>query len=207
MPPPAKGARQYLRDERVRFRLRPDSASETGLALKQAKAGNAPETAPIGSADPVMRSIPYMVQVVARLQTICFMADLAGTGVHPAESYVIHELWKEAPLSQSQVSARLEIGNATVGKTIQRLERNGFVERARVTDDRRRIMVKLTAKGEAAHARLDKATDLLIADIEQVLGKDASREFLKSLNTLANHFRGCLPDAAPAGESQLDHDG
>ncbi len=152
--------------------------------------------------DLVTHSIPYMVQVVARLQTTCFMADLVGTGVHPAESYVIHELWKEAPLSQSQLSERLEIGNATVGKTIQRLERNGFVERARVTDDRRRIMVKLTAKGEAAHARLGEATDSLIADIEQVLGKDASVEFLRSLDALAGHFRQCLPVAAPAGKKQ-----
>lgn len=154
------------------------------------------------NADPVRRSIPYMVQVVARLQTSRFMADLTGTGVHPAESYVIHELWKEAPLSQSQLSDRLEIGNATVGKTIQRLERNGFVERARVTDDRRRIMVKLTAKGEAAYAKLDKATDALIAEIEQMLGEDASIEFLKSLDAMAKYLRERLSDAAPARKKQ-----
>jgi DNA-binding MarR family transcriptional regulator len=142
-----------------------------------------------------MKSIPYMLQVVARLQTTCFMGDLTGTGVHPAESYVIHELWKESPLSQSEISARLEIGNATVGKTIHRLERNGFVERARVIDDRRRIMVKLTAKGEAAHIRLEKATSLLIADIQNILGQSGSEKFLASLNTLAEHFRECLPES------------
>lgn len=145
-----------------------------------------------------------MLQVVARLQTICFMGGLTGTGVHPAESYVIHALWKEAPLSQSEISARLEIGNATVGKTIQRLERNGFVERERVIDDRRRSMVKLTAKGQEAHARLDEATSLLIADIHQVLGGESSQQFLASLNRLAEHFRKCLPDAGTGRASPND---
>lgn len=150
-------------------------------------------------ADPVVQSIPYLLQVVARLQTTCFMVDLAGTGIHPAESYVIHELWKESPLSQTQISDRLEIGNATVGKTIHRLERNGFVERARVAGDRRRILVKLTAKGEAAYARLDHATQMLIADIHNVLGPEDARRFRGSLHALADHFRECVPDATTRG--------
>lgn len=147
---------------------------------------------PEGS-DRVKHSIPYMVQVVARLQTYCFMADLTGTGVHPAEAYVVHELWKSAPLSQSEISQRLEIGNATVGKTIQRLERNGFVERTRVPNDRRRIMVKLTAKGQAAHERFAEATNLLVADIDRVLTPAGAAQFLGSLETLAEHFRQCPP--------------
>src|SRR4051812_48086978 len=100
MPPSVREARQYIRDDSARFRLRMEPASETGSKLGQAKTASEPAQALMRGADRVTHSIPYMVQVVARLQTTCFMADLTGTGVHPAESYVIHELWKEAPLSQ-----------------------------------------------------------------------------------------------------------
>lgn len=139
--------------------------------------------------DPIKESIPYMLQVTARLQTATFMTSLVGTNVHPAESYVVHELWKASPLSQSDISARLGIGNATVGKTLQRLEKNGFVQRTRESSDARRVMVRLTDKGVAVHEQFDVATQALMTEIDAVLGPVESRRLLASLNKLADHFR------------------
>jgi DNA-binding MarR family transcriptional regulator len=140
--------------------------------------------------DPVRDSVPYMLQIAARRQTASFMASLVGTGVHPAESYVVHELWKESPQSQTQLSARLDINNATVGKTLQRLERNGFVTRSRTLGDRRHVMVRLTEKGHAAHALFDAATKALIEEIDLVLGRAEAQRLLAALTKLATHFQG-----------------
>ncbi len=138
--------------------------------------------------DPIKDSVPYMLQVAARLQTTCFMSTLVGTNVHPAESYVVHELWKMSPLSQTELSARLAIGHATIGKTLKRLEKNGFVQRSRLPDDARRVMVRLTDKGVEAHDRFEAAATALIAEIDEVLGAAEARRLLNGLNRLADHF-------------------
>lgn len=130
-----------------------------------------------------------MLQVVARLQTTSFMQTLTGTGVHPAESYVLHELWKECPLSQSELSLRLRIGNATIGKTLKRLEKGGFITRSRAGDDQRRVMVRVTDKGYAAHERFAEATMSLIETIEGVLGPSNSELLLDMLNALSAQFQ------------------
>lgn len=151
--------------------------------------GKVPATRRRTESDPLKTSVPYMLQVAARLQTATFMSSLLGTNVHPAESYVVHELWMASPLSQTDISDRLEIGNATVGKTLQRLERNGFVQRTRLATDARRVMVRLTDKGVRAHEQFQEATDALIADIESVLGVAEARRLASSLIKLADHFR------------------
>lgn len=142
--------------------------------------------------DPVKDSVPYVLQVAARLQTAKFMASMPGNEVHPAESYVLHELWKSAPLSQTELCDLLDVGNATVGQTVRRLERNGFVKRGRIDDDRRRVMVRLTDKGDAARETFAYATAALIAEMDSVLGEKEAHRLLISLKKLAAHFRSTL---------------
>lgn len=144
---------------------------------------------PKSERDPIKESVPYMLQVAARLQTVSFMSSLVGTQVHPAESYIVHELWKSSPLSQTEISARLDIGNATVGQTLKRLEKNGFVQRNRFAGDARRVMVRLTDKGVAAHDEFAVATAALISGINDALGPQETRRLLSSLTKLADHFR------------------
>lgn len=129
-----------------------------------------------------------MIQVAARLQTASFMANLAGTDVHPAESYVLHELWKQSPLSHSDISQRLGIGNAAIGKTLLRLERNGFVKRGRMGSDGRRVMVRLTDKGYRAHDQFEEAALALIDEINEVVGTREAKRFTTQLHKLASHF-------------------
>lgn len=120
--------------------------------------------------DAIKTSATFLLQVAARLQSVNFMERIADRGVHPAESYVLHELWQAAPLSQSELSRRLDIGNATDGQTLKRLERDGFVARDRNGDDKRVVMVRLTERGRRARQRLYNAAETQIAEVEALLG-------------------------------------
>ena len=96
---------------------------------------------------PSRRTIPYLVQYLARLMAVDFQTRVAATGVAPAQAYVLRELWRAEPLSQVEISQRLDIGKATVGQSLKRLERAGFIERKRSAEDGRVITVHLTEKG------------------------------------------------------------
>jgi DNA-binding MarR family transcriptional regulator len=142
-----------------------------------------------GETDAIKSSAPYLLQVAARLQTVNFMERIADSGVHPAESYVLHELWQEAPLSQSELSRRLDIGNATVGQTLKRLERDGFVARDRNGDDKRVVMVRLTERGRRVRQRFYHAAETQIAEVEALLGPADAKRFRFLLSRLIAHFR------------------
>lgn len=141
---------------------------------------------------PSRRSIPYLVQYLARLMMMDFLDRAAGTGVPPAQSYVLRELWREEPLSQVEISERLDIGKATVGQSLKRLERSGFVRRSRHPDDGRVSVVYLTEKGHAVRTLLGAAAREQVQDIDSLLGDKDARKLEKLLETLVEEHRNRL---------------
>ncbi|WP_284259165.1 MarR family winged helix-turn-helix transcriptional regulator [Acidocella aquatica] len=168
-------------------------------SVKEGRPGTSrrPNTITKPEMDPVKNGAAYMLQVVARLQTTSFIGRVAGSGVHPAGAYVLHELWRAAPLSQTELSKRLDIGNATVGQTVKRLESRGLVKRKQSTEDRRVVMVELTAKGRSLEIFFDRETQGLTAEINGVLGLKGTETLTKLLTRLADHFRASLSTDDP----------
>lgn len=63
-------------------------------------------------------------------------------------------LAEEGPLVIGQIAQRLSIGLSTGGHLVDRLVQAGLAERMEDSEDRRRTLARLTAKGEELHARL-----------------------------------------------------
>jgi MarR family transcriptional regulator, organic hydroperoxide resistance regulator len=62
---------------------------------------------------------------------------------------VLMFLWANDGLSQTELSRQVAIDDATMVRSIDRMERDGLVQRVRNTHDRRQINIFLTAKGHA----------------------------------------------------------
>lgn len=132
-------------------------------------------------------SLSYQAQLLARFTQNDYMARITGTGIAPAQAYVLGELWFDAPLSQVELARRLDIGKATIGQTLTRLERAGVVERKRVAADRRVVMVHLTEEGRRLREPLRVAAIDQSDMLEDKLGKDKATELtelLKQVNQL-----------------------
>ncbi|WP_327753871.1 MarR family transcriptional regulator (plasmid) [Sphingobium sp. SJ10-10] len=138
-------------------------------------------------------SLAYQAQLFARLAQNDYMARISGTGIAPAQAYVLGELWFNEPLSQVDLARRLDIGKATVGQTLARLERAGVVERRRIKSDRRVVMVHLTEKGRALREPLRLATIEQADMLEDRLGK----ERVAQLTELLRHANEMLVNAFP----------
>jgi DNA-binding MarR family transcriptional regulator len=118
------------------------------------------------------KSLAYQAQVFARLTQNEYLSRIADTGIAPAQAYVLGELWLSEPLSQVDLARRLEIGKATIGQTLTRLERAGVVERRRIAADRRVVMVHLTDKGRALGGPLGDAAVAHFDMLARKLGND-----------------------------------
>lgn len=131
----------------------------------------------------------YVVNLLSRLVTSDYLQRIDHTGIAPAQAYVLGELWREAPLSQVELSRRLDIGKATVGQTLARLERAGLVRRLRVESDRRVVMVGLTEKGRGLRDILNAAAWEQLATMREAIGDDALDQLTALAGKLADALR------------------
>lgn len=175
-----------------------DLNNERGLSVVASKLdvdtnGNASATQEQAPFPLFKESLAYQAQLFARLAQNDYMARISGTGIAPAQAYVLGELWFNEPLSQVELARRLDIGKATVGQTLARLERAGVVERRRIKSDRRVVMVHLTAKGRALREPLRLATIEQAEMLDDRLGKDRVAQLTK----LLQHANDMLVNAYP----------
>ena len=74
----------------------------------------------------------------------------ATAGLHPTD---VRALWvlaePEAPRTAGELGVRLDLSSGAATRTVDRLERAGYVERVRDPDDRRRVGLRLTREAEA----------------------------------------------------------
>lgn len=92
-------------------------------------------------------STANLVALTARLFGRALQARIAEHGVSVGQWPFLLALWDEDGLSQRELSRRIHIEEPTTARTLDRMERDGLVERVRNARDRRQINIFLTDRG------------------------------------------------------------
>lgn len=109
------------------------------------------------------------------------------------ESMVCNLLYKQRaekgePPTATALCAKLQIRKPQMNVILNRLEASGIIERIRSSEDKRKIHIRLTAKGipvyEAAHREILRLPEMLISR----LGEDKCRMFAASMKEVAGCF-------------------
>lgn len=91
------------------------------------------------------------------------------TGLTGPQIWTIKTILDEAPLSVKDLAQRVYLHPATVVGIIDRLEDNGFVTRTRSLEDRRVVLVGLTAKGRKLVVNAPEAIQgVLVTGLEKM---------------------------------------
>ncbi|MEV5560337.1 MarR family transcriptional regulator [Nonomuraea wenchangensis] len=96
-------------------------------------------------------------------------AALVPLGLHVGQEMLLNQLWREDGLTQSELIARLGVEPPTVTKTLQRLERAGFVHRSPDPDRPRLTRVHLTETGKALRDPVERIWHELDEDLQRDL--------------------------------------
>jgi len=91
---------------------------------------------------------------------------------------------KEAVLP-SEISDKMEISTARIAVILNSLDKKGLINREINKNDRRQILVTLTAEGEEAAKKLVQEAEYHIIQMLQNLGEHDAGEFVRILNKLA----------------------
>lgn len=132
------------------------------------------------------RFLPYQINVLAaRLSRGLAEIYQQRFGITIPEWRVMAHLARATAISVKDIHARVDMDKPKITRAAQRLEQAGFVSKAVHDQDRRLVMLALTAKG---HALYDKIEPLALAYERKVLGEltaeieAALREAVKLLN-------------------------
>ena len=147
-------------------------------------------------ADEIVESIVYLYTENRRR-----MKSLASShGLTGPQWTVVTALSGRGDLSLSALSEQIQAKNSTVTGIVDRMEREGWVSRARSTRDRRVVHIRLTSKGRELARLVSRETP---APLRSALGGLALEELAalrKALGKLVNHVK-----AIPGTDSGPEH--
>lgn len=86
---------------------------------------------------------------MARLFAAALAEGLRPLSIAPAQFTVLAELWRENGVTQRDLVGRLDVEQATMANTLNRMERDGLIRRQPHERDRRAQIIRLTEKARS----------------------------------------------------------
>jgi len=138
--------------------------------------------------DSILEAMLYLYTESRRLtKELARQVDLTGP-----QLTVLKMLEGVGDLSLSELSERIRAQNSTVTGIIDRMERESLVVRARSTEDRRVVKIRLTDKGAKIARGIAVEPMLILRDALDSLTVAETRELLKILTKIARRVQAIV---------------
>lgn len=118
--------------------------------------------------------------------------QVAGDGMTRTELSVLGTVARAKSLGMSEVADVEGLNPTMLSRIVGKLETRGLVRRAQGEDDRRAVVVEVTAEGARLHTRLRKQRTKLLGERLEGLPRDQFRALLAAvpaLETLADAMK------------------
>ena len=117
----------------------------------------------------IEKSIGFLLAKAYQRACALFKEEFDNYDLTPQQIGLLAFLWIEDGLSQTELSARSQIDRTTMGGIIDRLEKEGLVERRNHPEDRRAYQVFLTTRGGAMEDELSTVADRVLMKVTSPL--------------------------------------
>lgn len=125
-----------------------------------------------------------LMAYAGRGHRVLLAALLAEIGLYPGQDRVLGALWDNGPQSQNALARIVGIDVSTMTKTLQRLERSGFVSRRPDQANRRISIVETTPGGDALRPELDRVLAEMHRRMTQGLTAEQTGELVSLLGVV-----------------------
>ncbi|GAB3009153.1 MarR family winged helix-turn-helix transcriptional regulator [Saccharothrix stipae] len=100
--------------------------------------------------------VSHTIFRIARLHRLLAAQLLRQAGLHPGQELVMMHLWDCGPQRLADLCGVLGTDSPTMTRTVQRLERAGFVRRSPDPTDGRAVLVEPTAASQALRHEVER---------------------------------------------------
>ena len=104
------------------------------------------------------------------------------------ENHIIEAIGKDREMTMTEVAKDLDITVGTLTTAITKLIKKGYVERKRIEEDRRVVLVNLTSKGEEVYKVHQVFHEEMICAMLSNFSDEEEQVLSKSLEKLNNFF-------------------
>jgi DNA-binding MarR family transcriptional regulator len=82
--------------------------------------------------------------------------------INSAQGRIIFVLWQNDEISIQELAKKTALEKSTLTRMLERLENSGYIQRIASTEDRRKTIVKLTAKNEQLKDAYEEVSDNML---------------------------------------------
>ena len=132
----------------------------------------------------IEKSVGFLLAKAYQRACSLFKEGFDSYELTPQQFGLLAFLWIEDGLSQTELSARSQIDRTTMGGIIDRLEKEGLVERANNPDDRRAFQVFLTARGKSLEDELSSVADRVLIKVNEPLTDKEQKTLVRLLEKI-----------------------
>lgn len=133
-------------------------------------------------------ALGYLVNRAGRLMAQALARRLTPHGVSVGQWSVLLFLYQSDDRTQAELSRLVAIEPPTMVRTVDRMVRDGLVERRPHPKDARAVRIVLTEKARALRAPLLVASRAANADAMSVFGEAEGTQLLSELRVLVDHL-------------------
>jgi DNA-binding MarR family transcriptional regulator len=141
---------------------------------------------------------------VTRLHVMRIRQLLQGLGLHPGHELLLMHLWDTGPQRQTDLAAEFDTDSASMTRTVQRLEKAGFVRRRPDPVDGRATLVESTPAGIALRRRVEQLWARLEADTVGDMPASHERQLLRGLRKLETNLSSATMGGTTSPQSEVD---
>lgn len=132
----------------------------------------------------IEKSVGFLLAKAYQRACAIFKEEFDHFDLTPHQFGLLAFLWREDGLSQTELSARSQIDRTTMGGIIDRLEKEGLVERRDHPEDRRAYQVFLTTKGKSLEDKLCRVANRVQHKVNTPLTSEEQTTLIRLLEKL-----------------------
>jgi homoprotocatechuate degradation regulator HpaR len=142
------------------------------------------------AAPPLRRRNLPLLMLQAREHVIAhFRPILNAHGITEQQWRIVRLMLDTGPLEPHKIGELCRLSSPSLAGVLSRMENIGFVQRKRLADDQRRLLVSLTPRSRALASRMAPLIEAAYARIEDLLGKEFAEDFYRVLDELIVKLR------------------
>ncbi len=130
------------------------------------------------------RCLYFNVNALARVVNKKWAEAFEQYGLSPAHGYMLRAVLSHPGISQKQLADELRLEKSTITRSVDALQKKGFVIRKRSdTEDARELSIYATKQAKAIHAELEALGDRLYQTMVSKIGANNLKRLVGELRT------------------------
>ena len=134
----------------------------------------------------VIREFRNKIRQMQRSLSWLSKSDAACCGITLAQCHALLEIGGSGGITLIDLASALNLDTSTISRTIDKMVRDGLVERNANPDDRRYVDISLTDAGQKIFDDINCTFDQFYADIFHSIPAEKHQQVIESINLLVD---------------------